>query len=61
MHDLPVQERRLEPHAPERAPGGPTLDGLKLPVEQEAQVEILGQGPEAAPRVVEVLRELGVL
>jgi hypothetical protein len=32
-----------------------------LPVEQEAQAEILGHGPEAAPRVVEVLRELGVL
>jgi len=30
-------------------------------VEQEAQVEILGNGPEAAPRVVEVLREIGVL
>ena len=48
--------------SPERASaGGPTLEQLKLPVEQEAQVEILGTGPEAAPRVVEVLREIGVL
>jgi hypothetical protein len=32
-----------------------------LPVEHEAHVEVLGNGPEAAPRVVEVLREIGVL
>ena len=30
---------------PERRPGGPTLDRLRLPVEQEQQVEILGQRP----------------
>ena len=43
------------------AAGGPTLEQLKLPVEQEAHVEVLGHGPEAAPRVVEILREIGVL
>jgi electron transfer flavoprotein beta subunit len=59
---LRAKKKEIETTAPERvAGGGPTLDRLKLPVEQEAQVEILGQGPEAAPRVVEVLRELGVL
>ena len=34
---------------------------LRVPVEQESAVEILGEGPEAAPRVVEVLRRLGLI
>jgi electron transfer flavoprotein beta subunit len=34
---------------------------LRLPLEQEKRVEILGQGAEAAPRVVETLRELGLV
>jgi len=34
---------------------------LKLPKEQEHQVEILGKGPEAAPAVVEVFQKLGIL
>lgn len=49
---------RIEPH---RRPGGPELIRLTLPVEQAQEAEILGRGPEAAPRVVEVLREIGVL
>ena len=58
---LRAKKKEIDTGAPERAPGGPTLDRLRLPVEQEAQVEILGNGPEAAPRVVEVLREIGVV
>jgi hypothetical protein len=46
---------------PQRRAGGPELIRLALPVEQEQHVEILGTGPEAATRVVEVMRELGVL
>lgn len=34
---------------------------LRVPLEQESAVEILGEGPEAAPRVVEVLRRLGLI
>ena len=34
---------------------------LRVPVEQESAVEILGEGPDAAPRVVEVLRRLGLI
>jgi electron transfer flavoprotein beta subunit len=34
---------------------------LKLPTEQAHQVEILGRGPEAAPRVVEILQKLGLV
>ena len=34
---------------------------LRVPVEKESAVEILGEGPEAAPRVIEVLRRLGLI
>ena len=34
---------------------------LRVPVEQESAVEILGEGPAAAPRVVEVFRRLGLI
>jgi hypothetical protein len=34
---------------------------LVLPDASGKQVEILGHGPEAAPRVVEILQEIGVL
>jgi hypothetical protein len=31
-----------------------------VPPGQGKQAEILGNGPEAAPRVVEIMREIGV-
>ena len=34
---------------------------LKLPPEQEKRVEVLGRGAEAAPRVAEVLEDLGLV
>ncbi len=34
---------------------------LTLPPEQPSQVQVLGQGPEAAPAVVDVLERIGVL
>jgi electron transfer flavoprotein beta subunit len=40
---------------------GPVKLRLRLPAEQEAKVEILGRGPEAAPSVVELLVRLGVV
>ena len=43
------------------AAGAPARLRLRVPVEQESAVEILGEGPEAAPRVVEVLRRLGLI
>jgi len=58
---LRAKKKEIERIVPERQPGGPILERLVLPVEQEQDVEILGRGPEAAPRVVEVMRELGVL
>ena len=58
---LRARKKEIERVVPDRRPGGLELIRLSLPVEQEQNVEILGSGPEAAPRVVEVLRELGVL
>lgn len=42
-------------------PIGPRKEFLRLPVEQEAAVEILGHGPETAPAVVDLLEQMGVL
>jgi electron transfer flavoprotein beta subunit len=58
---LRARKKEIERVVPERTVGGPILDRLVLPVEQEQEAEILGRGPEAAPRVVEVMREIGVL
>jgi electron transfer flavoprotein beta subunit len=58
---LRAKKKEIERIVPERRPGGPILERLQLPVEKEQHVEILGTGPEAAPRVVALLRELGVL
>jgi electron transfer flavoprotein beta subunit len=43
-------------------PPAPRLEKLRLlvPEGQGKEAELLGEGPDAAPRVVEVLRELGV-
>ena len=40
--------------------GGSGRIKLKLPPMQPSQVEILGEGPEAAPKVVDLLERLGV-
>jgi electron transfer flavoprotein beta subunit len=42
-------------------PAPPAKIRLRVPVERESAVEILGEGPEAVPRVVEVLRRLGLI
>jgi electron transfer flavoprotein beta subunit len=49
---------RIEPR-----PHASALEMIRLvvPPEQETHVEIIGGGAEAAPRVVEVLRELGLV
>jgi electron transfer flavoprotein beta subunit len=58
---LRAKKKEIERVGPERRAGGPQMIRLALPVEQVQEVEILGTGPEAAPRVVELLREIGVL
>jgi electron transfer flavoprotein beta subunit len=58
---LRAKKKEIERVAPERRPGGPELIRLALPAEQVHTAEILGSGPDAAPRVVEVIRGLGLL
>ena len=47
---------RIEP-AREAAPGSFEMVRLETPEEDDSDAEILGEGPEASPRVVEVLRD----
>lgn len=49
---------RIEPEA---EPGGLRLVRLRPPVETESETRILGYGPEAAPAVVDLLEEIGVV
>src|SRR5438093_4882723 len=52
----PIERIEPQPH-----PSALVTTRLVLPPEQETHVEIIGGGVEAAPRVVEVLHELGLL
>ncbi len=58
---MKAKKRELQRITPTRLEGGPEKIRLKLPTEQESQVEVLGTGPEAAPKVVEVLWGLGII
>jgi electron transfer flavoprotein beta subunit len=40
---------------------GPTKLGLRLPAEERTAAEVLGEGPEAAPAVVDLLQRIGLL
>jgi len=42
-------------------PGGLVMNRLVTPAEQKTSTTILGRGPEAAPAVVDLLEELGLL
>ena len=46
---------------PERRDGGLTKVRLRVPDEEERRVEVLGTGPDAAPAVVDLLAELGLV
>jgi electron transfer flavoprotein beta subunit len=45
----------------ESAIPGPTKRGLRLPAEERTAAEVLGNGPDAAPAVVDLLQRIGVL
>ncbi|HEV2874895.1 MAG TPA: electron transfer flavoprotein subunit beta/FixA family protein [Thermoleophilaceae bacterium] len=57
---LRARSKPVEKSTPERPE--PRLEKLRLvvPAGQGKQAEVLGQGPEAAPKVVEMMREIGV-
>ena len=58
---LKAKKKPVERIAPEPEPGGQRKVRLMHPPERGTAVEVLGSGPEAAPKVVEVLRKAGVL
>jgi electron transfer flavoprotein beta subunit len=58
---LRAKKKAIDRIQPERAGGGLEKLRLKRPKERGGQVQVLGRGPEAAPRVVDVLRELGLV
>ena len=58
---LKAKKKEVEHVKPEWRDGGMNKVRLRLPGDQGGQVEILGRGPEAAPKVVEVFRKLGVI
>lgn len=53
---VPIDERQ-----PTAAPAGPGRVKLLLPPPAPSSVQILGKGPEAAPAVVDLFEQLGVL
>jgi electron transfer flavoprotein beta subunit len=57
---LRARQKPVETTSPERRPPRLEMVRLVVPPGQGKQAEILGRGPEAAPAVVEVMRELGV-
>ncbi len=58
---LRARKAAIQRMAPDLRPGGPTLVRLVVPEERRTETEILGHGPEVAPRVVDILEQLGVL
>lgn len=51
----------LEERAPATDPAGSGALGLRIPPAEASEVTILGEGPEAAGEIVEVLRKVGVV
>jgi electron transfer flavoprotein beta subunit len=58
---LRAKKAEIERVTPERRADGLEKVRLLLPQEEAKTVEILGDGPSAAPRVAELLRELGLV
>ena len=58
---LRAKKKEIVRLTPERRPGGPKKERLRLPQGEESTVEVIGSGPAAAPAVVELLTRLGVL
>jgi len=58
---LRARKKEIVRMTPSRRPGGPTKERLRLPQAEESQVEVIGNGADAAPAVVELLTRLGVV
>jgi electron transfer flavoprotein beta subunit len=58
---LRAKKKAIEKITPMPREAGLEKVRLKLPKETDSQAEILGRGPEAAPKVVELLHRLGLV
>ncbi len=58
---LRAKKKPIAQSQPEQIAGGLRMIRLETPEEQASQVEILGEGPEAAAKIVDIFQELGVL
>ena len=58
---LRAKKREIVRMTPQKRPGGPTKERLRLPQAEESTVEVIGRGADAAPAVVELLVRLGVM
>jgi electron transfer flavoprotein beta subunit len=58
---LRAQRKPIKTSTPERPPARLEKLRLVVPEGDGKQIEVLGQGAEAAPRVVEVLQQIGVV
>jgi electron transfer flavoprotein beta subunit len=58
---LKAKKKEIETLQPAWHDNGLRMIRLHLPAEQEKTVQILGAGPDAAPKVVELLRQLGIV
>ena len=58
---LASKKAEIEINEPNVEAGGQTRIRLHRPEEKVSETVILGNGPEAAPAVVDLLQELGVL
>jgi electron transfer flavoprotein beta subunit len=58
---LRAKKKPIDQVEPQHNGGGLEKIRLKMPEEQESEVVILGNGPDATPKVMEVLKDLGVL
>jgi electron transfer flavoprotein beta subunit len=58
---LRAKKKEIVRMTPVARPGGPTKERLRLPETTGSVVEVVGEGPAAAPAVVELLARLGVL
>jgi electron transfer flavoprotein beta subunit len=58
---LRAKKAKLEQSTPQKGEAGLEKIRLKVPTEQHKGAEILGQGAAAAPKIVEILKKVGVL
>lgn len=58
---LRAKKKEISRVEPQQNGGGLEMVRLKIPAEQESDVQILGEGPGAVPEVIKILRKLELL